>query len=198
MRGDVTESEAANGWIVFDQVEIDLAGRRLFVAGVETPLEPKAFGVLALLAQHPGQAFTRDEILDAVWGHTHVTPGVLNRVITLLRQAFGESADNTLYLHTLHGVGYRFDAVTRRTESRRSTSLGPGPQADAAAAPTGEVQTPLSTMEPSTGRNGAGVTGAHAFAVPVEVRAATSSKRRGSRALGWVGVMALFALAAAV
>ena len=57
----MTKNETATGWIVFDRVEIDLAGRRLFVAGAEAPLEPKAFDVLALLARHPGQAFTRDQ-----------------------------------------------------------------------------------------------------------------------------------------
>jgi DNA-binding winged helix-turn-helix (wHTH) protein len=76
-------------WILFDRVEIDLTGRRLFVDGQESPLEPKAFAVLALLARQPGRALTRDEILDAVWGHRHVTPGVLNRIVTLLRRALG-------------------------------------------------------------------------------------------------------------
>ncbi|MFS8138155.1 MAG: winged helix-turn-helix domain-containing protein, partial [Thermomonas sp.] len=75
----------------------------------EQALEPKAFAVLALLAGSPGQGFTRDEILDAVWGHRHVTPGVLNRVMTLLRHALGEEASAPHYLHTLHGIGYRFD-----------------------------------------------------------------------------------------
>ena len=96
-------------WILFDRVEIDLTGRRLFVDGVEVPLEPKAFAVLALLAREPGRAFARDDILDAVWGHRHVTPGVLNRIITLLRHALGEQAHNAQYLKTVHGVGYRFD-----------------------------------------------------------------------------------------
>ncbi len=54
--------------ILFDAVEIDIAGWRLFVDGVETPLEPKAFAVLRLLASHPGRASGRDEFLDAVWG----------------------------------------------------------------------------------------------------------------------------------
>ena len=58
----------------------------------EQPLEPKAFAVLALLAGTPGRVFTRDEILDAIWGHRNVTPGVLNRVMTLLRHALGEDA----------------------------------------------------------------------------------------------------------
>ena len=57
-------------WILFDRVEIDLTGRRLFFDGQESPLEPKAFAVLALLARQPGRALTRDEILDAVWGQS--------------------------------------------------------------------------------------------------------------------------------
>ncbi|MCL1635976.1 winged helix-turn-helix domain-containing protein [Luteimonas sp. SX5] len=93
----------------FDDVVIDFAGRRLLRGGVPQPLEPKAFAVLALLAGAPGRAFSRDDILDAVWGHRHVTPGVLNRVMTLLRHALGEEANAPRYLRTLHGVGYRFD-----------------------------------------------------------------------------------------
>ncbi|HEY2395055.1 MAG TPA: winged helix-turn-helix domain-containing protein [Rudaea sp.] len=192
----MTGSEVANGWIVFDQIEIDLAGRRLFVAGAETPLEPKAFGVLALLARNPGQAFTRDEILDTVWGHTHVTPGVLNRVITLLRQALGESADNTLYLHTLHGVGYRFDAITRWAESRRNAALEPNLEA-APFASVAEAQTSPPMEATSTAPGGAVVTDADAFAV-ADVPAAPEPRRRGRHALGWLGVVALLGLAAVI
>lgn len=101
--------EGANGLIRFDAVEIDGEGHRLRVGGVEVPLERKAFAVLLLLVHHPGRVFTRDEILEAVWGHSHVTPGVLNRIMTLLRQALGESGGSHRYLHTVHGVGYRFD-----------------------------------------------------------------------------------------
>ena len=93
----------------FDDVVIDFVGRRLLCRGEIMALEPKAFDVLALLASNPGRAFSRDEILDAVWGHRHVTPGVLNRSVTLLRHALGEDAHSARYLHTLHGVGYRFD-----------------------------------------------------------------------------------------
>src|SRR5687768_2169174 len=76
----------------FDDIVLDLAGRRLLRAGEPQPLEPKAFAVLSLLAGSPGRVFSRDEILDAVWGHRHVTPGVLNRIMTLLRHALGEDA----------------------------------------------------------------------------------------------------------
>ncbi|MEO8011926.1 MAG: winged helix-turn-helix domain-containing protein [Dokdonella sp.] len=116
----MTAANRTSSWIRFDGVEIDGDGHRLLVNGVEVPVERKAFAVLVLLAAEPGRLFTRDEILQAVWGHAHVTPGVLNRVITLLRQALGESASAHRYLHTVHGVGYRFDAVVS-TEPPRST-----------------------------------------------------------------------------
>ncbi len=106
----------------FDGIEIDFAGHRLRRDGVEQHLEPRAFAVLALLAEQPGRVVARDAILDAVWGHRHVTPGTLNRLITLLRQALGESAGSPRYLHTVHGLGYRLDLP------------GPGVAADASEA----------------------------------------------------------------
>ena len=116
----------------FEQVCIDLAGRRLWRDGVAQALEPKAFGVLALLAQSPGRAFTRDEILDAVWGHRHVTPGVLNRVMTLLRHALGEDAHSPRYLHTVHGVGYRFDRPVTHDAGAAAPDAPPAVPATAA------------------------------------------------------------------
>lgn len=95
--------------LVFNDVVIDFAGRRLLRGGAEQALEPKAFAVLALLASSPGRVFGRDEILDAVWGHRHVTQSVLNRVMSLLRQALGEDAQQPRLLHTVYGIGYRFD-----------------------------------------------------------------------------------------
>lgn len=95
--------------IRFDGIEIDLDGHRLRVNGVEAALEPKAFAVLALLLRHPGRALRREDILDAVWGHAHVTPSVLSRIINLLRQALGDDAQHPRWLHTVHGHGYRFD-----------------------------------------------------------------------------------------
>lgn len=95
--------------LAFDAIVIDRGGRRLLRDGEVQALEPKAYAVLALLAGAPGRVYARDEILDAVWGHRHVTPGVLNRVMTLLRHALGEDAASPRYLHTVHGYGYRFD-----------------------------------------------------------------------------------------
>lgn len=116
---------SASARIVLDGVVIDLAGRQLLRDGEVRPLEPKAFDVLALLASEPGRAFSRDEILDAVWGHRHVTPGVLNRVITLLRQALGEDAHHPRRLHTLHGIGYRFNEESAPPGAASAPAIDP-------------------------------------------------------------------------
>ena len=105
------------GSICFDGIEIDVDGHRLRVDGADVALERKAFTVLVLLARQPGRVFSRQEILDTVWGHVHVTPGVLNRIVTLVRQALGDSAETHRYLHTVHGVGYRFDLPATSTTS---------------------------------------------------------------------------------
>jgi TolB-like protein/DNA-binding winged helix-turn-helix (wHTH) protein/Tfp pilus assembly protein PilF len=112
-----------SGAIVFDDIEIDVDGRRLIVAGKDVALEPKTFAVLALLAGNPGKTLTHDDILDAVWGHRHVTQSVLHRAIALLRQALGGRSPQRQYIHTVHGVGYRFDARVLR---RLSPSLMDG------------------------------------------------------------------------
>jgi TolB-like protein/DNA-binding winged helix-turn-helix (wHTH) protein len=176
---------------MFDATELDCAGRRLFVGGSEVPLEPKAFAVLVLLASHPGRAFDRDEILDAVWGHRHVTPGVLNRVITLIRQALGESAEENRYLHTLHGVGYRFDAVTRSTSTRAGRAVG-------------ETSAERETVV-LPARNDA--QGTDPAASPISLRTASTGHEAGEgapairprqwRRFAWLGALALCGLIAA-
>ena len=130
--------------LAFDDVVIDVAGQRLLRKGVAQPLEPKAFAVLALLAGAPGRVFSRDEILDAVWGHRHVTPGVLNRSINLLRQALGEDAHHPRLMHTLHGVGYRFDLPAQAPAAAR------GAGTLATDDPSAEAGTPLPTSIPDT------------------------------------------------
>ena len=125
----------------FDDTVIDFAGHRLLRGGVEQPLEPKAFAVLALLAGEPGRVFMRDEILDAVWGHRHVTPGVLNRVMTLLRQALGEDAHHPRLLQTVHGVGYRFDLPPASSDP-----IPPAPESF--AGPAGNESAPTAAEAP--------------------------------------------------
>ncbi|OOG60311.1 winged helix-turn-helix domain-containing protein [Rhodanobacter sp. C03] len=132
-------ASAPAAWIAFGRVEIDTLGHRLFVDGEEVALERKAFAVLVLLAREPGRVLSRDEILDVVWGHAHVTPAVLSRIIAVLRHALGESGEESPYLHTVHGVGFRLDAQVRSAASREELI------ADRASAATEPVFLPALT-----------------------------------------------------
>lgn len=127
----------APGRLAFDDVVLDFAGQRLLRGGVEQALEPKVFAVLALLAGSPGRVFGHGEILDAVWGHQHVTPGVLSRSINLLRQALGEDAHHPQRLRTVHGVGYRFDLPPAPPGVEAAIPERPAPEQPSGSQPRG-------------------------------------------------------------
>lgn len=94
----------------FDAFHLDTIRHELRRDGVAISLEPKAFAVLTELLAHPGELLSRDALLDAVWGHRHVTPGVVNRSIAQLRRALADDADHPRCIQTVHAVGYRFIA----------------------------------------------------------------------------------------
>jgi predicted ATPase/DNA-binding winged helix-turn-helix (wHTH) protein len=88
--------------------ELDTANRVFRKGGVEYALEPKVFAVLTQLVMHPGELLTRDQLLDAVWGHRYVTPSTLNRVIALARRSLVDDAEEPRFILTVHGAGYRY------------------------------------------------------------------------------------------
>lgn len=92
----------------FGDIVVDGPAHSLSRAGVEVPVEPKAFAVLLALLQRPGELLARDALIDEVWGHHHVTPGVLTRVIAQLRHALGDDPHHARFIQTQHALGYRF------------------------------------------------------------------------------------------
>lgn len=92
----------------FDEIVVDPAAHAVLRAGVVQPLEPKAFAVLLALLRHPGELVGRDDLLDQVWGHRHVTPGVLTRAIAQLRHALDDDPHEPRYIQTRHALGYCF------------------------------------------------------------------------------------------
>ncbi|MEO8958074.1 MAG: winged helix-turn-helix domain-containing protein [Rudaea sp.] len=96
---------------LFDQIRVEPEAHRVFRAGCPIELEPKAFALLLQFIEHPQELLDRNRLLDAVWGHQHVAPATLNRIIALLRRALGDDVANPRYIQTVHGLGYRF-AVT--------------------------------------------------------------------------------------
>jgi DNA-binding response OmpR family regulator len=90
-------------------IQVDLAGHRLLRDGVTVPIRPKAFELLAFLMRHPGQVFTRDQLLEHVWGYDY---GGETRTVDVhvhwLRNRIEADPAVPIFLHTVRGVGYVF------------------------------------------------------------------------------------------
>ena len=87
---------------------IDLARRRVQVAGVQIKLSRKEFAILRLLAQHAGRIVTHQHLLRKVWGPAHERETHYLRIyIGHLRQKLGDDPANPRYISNEPGVGYR-------------------------------------------------------------------------------------------
>src|SRR3954452_6893589 len=95
----------------FGPFRLDRTNQSLWRGGREVALTPKAFAVLLHLADRPGSLVTKHDLLDSVWGDTHVTDGALKRCVVEIRRALDDSAEEPRYIQTLHGRGYRFQPV---------------------------------------------------------------------------------------
>src|SRR4051794_27348136 len=73
-------------------------------------MEPQVFDVLMHLAEHRDRVVSKNELLDAVWGHRFVTESALTSRIRSARRAVGDSGERQAVIKTSHGVGYRFVA----------------------------------------------------------------------------------------
>lgn len=94
----------------FGDVVVDTIAHTLTRDGAPCQVEPKAFAVLVTLLGHAGELVSHEELLDGVWGHRHVTAGVLTRAIAQLRAVLGDDAHQPRYIQTQHALGYRFVA----------------------------------------------------------------------------------------
>ncbi|MFU8772557.1 MAG: response regulator transcription factor [Anaerolineales bacterium] len=90
---------------------LDRRLRRVEIHGKPIELTPKALALLEYLMLHPEQVFTRDQLMDAVWGWSHaVASRAVDVRISELRHALGDDPDECKYIETVIGLGYRFMA----------------------------------------------------------------------------------------
>ncbi len=122
------DAPAAPVRYAFGDIVVDARAHRVTRAGLDVALEPKAYSVLLELLRCAGAAVPRDDLLDAVWGHRHVTPAVLNRVIAMLRRALGDDADHPHLIRTVHGTGYSFIGAVTATDSPAAGTVVESPQ----------------------------------------------------------------------
>jgi phosphate regulon transcriptional regulator PhoB len=96
------------------KLAIDPASYRVSHSGKPVPLSTLEFRLLYYLASRPNRVFTRDQLLDAVWGTDRfVTPRSVDVYVRRLREKIETDPENPLHLKTVRGAGYLFE--TRAT-----------------------------------------------------------------------------------
>ena len=103
----------------FGRCSLDLAEQRLCRDGQPVPLTPRMFDLLRVLVANAGHLVEKDRLLKEVWADAFVEESNLNRGISVLRKALGETAAER-YIETIPKRGYRFVAVVRGGSSEPS------------------------------------------------------------------------------
>jgi two-component system response regulator RegX3 len=94
----------------FGTLRINAQARTVETALGAVELTAREFDLLLHLAQHPGHVFTRDQLIDAIWGYQAVTDtNAVTVHIRRIRAKLEEDPSRPRYLKTVWGVGYKFE-----------------------------------------------------------------------------------------
>lgn len=112
-RVEAMQSETAtaekSAHVVFSDLEIDRERRKVLLKGKRLELTAKEFELLLLFATHPGKTYTREQLLELVWGYQfNGYDHTVNSHINRLRSKIEEDMSKPKYILTAWGVGYRF------------------------------------------------------------------------------------------
>ncbi len=96
--------------LTFDDLVIDPQTHLVTIDGAEKTLTAKEFDLLWWLARHPRQVFSRDHLLERVWGMAeYIDPGTVTVHVRRLREKIEPDPSNPRHLQTIWGVGYKFE-----------------------------------------------------------------------------------------
>ena len=102
------ETQAGLSVVKVEDLEIDGSAMELRVKGEIVPTTATEFRLLDYLARHPARVFSRDQLLDAVWGDARfVTPRSVDVYVRRIREKIEVDPEAPRYLKTMRGAGYR-------------------------------------------------------------------------------------------
>ena len=132
-------SEQNQHFYEFGPFRLDPLKRRLSRDGEPVRLTPKAFDLLLVLVEARGRTVEKDELFEKVWAGTVVEENNLNQNITALRKSLGDSRQESQYIATIPGLGYRFVADVKTveagfTETKKEPAIAASPAARPARA----------------------------------------------------------------
>lgn len=105
----------------FGSWELDTGRRLLTQGGKATSLSPKAFDLLALLAEHHQKAFSKAELHAHLWPNTFVSDGSLTILVAEIRDVLEDNADEPKYIRTVRRFGYGFCAPVTAVDAKPLT-----------------------------------------------------------------------------
>ncbi len=107
-----TTRGTAEGGLRFGALLVDRRSREVRVSETRVDLTQREFDLLAFLAASPGQVFSRDQLLEQVWGSSSAWQDskTVTEHIRRLRQKLEVCQDGADWIRTVHGVGYAFNA----------------------------------------------------------------------------------------
>ena len=102
------EETVAPDKFAFEGLEVDIAGREVYVNGVKASMTPKEYDLLFYLVKNKNIALSRDKLLEEVWGYDFFgDDSTVDTHIKMLRNSLGEYRK---FIVTLRGMGYKFEA----------------------------------------------------------------------------------------
>jgi DNA-binding winged helix-turn-helix (wHTH) protein len=110
----------------FGRWEIDTARRLLTQAGAPASLSPKAFDLLAVLAQHHEKAFSKAELHRILWPDTFVSDGSLTILVAEIREVLNDDAEQPQFIRTVRRFGYAFCAAVTTEDASQFLPLAGG------------------------------------------------------------------------
>jgi DNA-binding response OmpR family regulator len=108
-RAKIIEEESRVAVLRFGRFELDSNARAVRIGDKLTDLTPREYELLLMLARHPGRTFTRDYLLERIWGAEYDgSDRVVDTTVVRLRRKLGVEGERVI---SVWGVGYRFDAA---------------------------------------------------------------------------------------
>ncbi|MGH2506030.1 MAG: response regulator [Ktedonobacteraceae bacterium] len=106
---DETLAENPHEHLRFDNLYINVPARRVEIAGQSISLTAKEFDLLMTMAASPDRVFTRETLLNQIWGYTYLGDGrTVDVHVGTLRKKLEIMAESPHYIQTVWGVGYKF------------------------------------------------------------------------------------------
>ncbi len=106
---DHSHTPETNGPVKYKELSLDPVRREVFYNNIKIDITALQFRILETLIKSPGQVFTRTALLEQIQAEEEIYERTIDAHIKNIRKLIGESGNKTGLIHTVHGVGYKFE-----------------------------------------------------------------------------------------